>query len=425
MISAINTNISIKRRAHRRHSLALLPMTIFRYALATATYFIPFNLLAVDAVTITGATDLNSISNLGFTVIPSIKINYKHDDNITNAKTHTQASNVIEIMPSLGIEGEKYNNKFTLGYQAKKTLYSGYADLNYTDHLFVSSLSRDISNRHRFALSYDFNIGHDAVNTGISEGNEQITTPTGFYAQSVQVNYSYGSRTASAILAPRLGFNNKRYAGDGHNKVEQANFDEYNYGLTLYYNMAASLKLLLDVSNTTTDYTDVNTDKGSSNHLLYTGIDWDLSGKTQGTLKVGYESINFADITKKSQTNPSWDIGISWFPKTYSIFTVNTSQKITNAITGSNSIDTNTASINWEHTWRYNLSSSLTYSHLAEKYQQSMREDRSYAINIAFYYQFKYWLALGLSYEYKEKSSSDSRLEYDKSIYGLTSTITF
>ena len=399
-------------------------MTAIQYTLI-ALCFTPFALLASSASNNTSSIGLDTISNLGVKMTPGIMVNYKHDDNITNAKNKHQASNFTEVMPSLRIEGQKYNNQFAFAYQAKQSLYSGNTDLNYTDHQLYTELSRDINKRHRFAFLYQFDISHDPVNTGISEGNEQITTPAIFYTQAAQLSYSYGGQTSNAILTPRFGFNNKRYDDNNSNDVTLANFDEYNYGLSFYYKIASSLKLLLDLSNTTSDYAGMNEQKDSQNGLLYTGLNWDITGKTKGSLKVGYEKINFADSSKTSQANPSWDVGMSWYPKTYSVFTFNTRQKITNAIINTDSIETNSNSLNWQHKWRHNLFSSLSYHNLKEKYQNSDREDNSNAINISFSYQFRYWLALGLSYEYKSKSSSDASLEYDKNIYGLTSNFVF
>ncbi|QUM78287.1 outer membrane beta-barrel protein [Moritella sp. 24] len=399
-------------------------MTAIQYTL-TAIYLTPFALFASSTSDKTPSIGLDAISELGFKAIPNIMINYKHDDNITNTKANHQASHFTEIIPSLRIEGQKYNNLFSFAYQARQSLYGDNTDLNYTDHQFHARLSRDMNKRHRLAFSYQFDIGHDPANTGISEGNEQITTPAIFYTQSTQLSYSYGSKTSKAILEPRFGFNDKRYDDNSGNDVSMANFDEYNYGLSIYYNIAASLKILFDMSSTTSDYAGNNKQKDSQNGLVYTGLNWDITGKTKGSLKVGYEKINFADSTKDSQASPSWDIGVSWYPKTYSVFTLNTKQKITQAILNTDSIKTNSNSISWQHKWRHNLSSSLSYNNLREKYQSSAREDISNAINISFSYQFRYWLAFGLSYEYKDKSSSESQFEYDKNIYGLTSKFVF
>lgn len=371
------------------------------------------------------STSVNSISELGLSIVPRLVVNYKHDDNITNAKTNTQSANVTEIMPSLRIAGEKYNNQFDFTYQAKQGLYHGNTELNYTDHLLMTNLSRAVSNRHRFALAYAFNINHDAVNTGIAEGSEQVTSPSLFYTHATQLNYSYGGQTSTMVLTPRFGFNTKQYDDNDNNAVTMANFAEYNYGLSLYYKLATSLKLLLDISHISSDYDGDNKQKDSNNNLLYSGLNWDITGKTKGSLKIGYEKINFADNAKQSQVNPSWDIGISWYPKTYSVFTFNTKQKITNAITNTDSIVTNTNSLNWQHQWRHNLSSVLSYHNLKEKYQSSNRKDKNNAININFSYQFRDWLALGLSYEYRNKSSSQANLAYEKNIYGLTSQIIF
>ncbi|KXO11284.1 Capsular polysaccharide synthesis enzyme CpsB [Moritella sp. JT01] len=328
-------------------------------------------------------------------------------------------------MPALRIEGKKYNTKFTLGYEGLQSLYSENSDNNYTDHQLQVGLNRTSNRRHQLAISYQFNLGHDAVNMGISEGNEQVTAPTKFYTQQVALSYVYGSQSSKAKLKPRFSFNNKRYDKKNSSYTPMADFNEYNYGLAFDYNIGASLNLLLDISNRVTNYQGTANHKDSNNSLLYTGIHWDISGKTQGIVKIGYEKINFADSSRNPQANPSWDIGINWRPKTYSTFNINASQKIINAVTGTDSIEADHKSIGWEHTWRYNLSSSLAYHYLNETYQHSAREDNSSTINIALSYQLSSWLAFGLSYEHQRKSSSEVNLGYDKNIYGLTSSLVF
>ncbi len=398
-------------------------MKIFNNSPLTASSIIILFLFGSQVTA--SALSLEASTELGLNVIPSLSINYKHDNNVTNAQTNPQASNVIEIMPALRIEGQKYHTKFTFGYEGNQSLYSENADNNYTDHQLQVGLNRAANHRHQFSISYQFNLSHDAVNTGISEGNEQVTAPIRFYTQQVALSYVYGSQSSQARLKPRFSVNNKRYDENNASYTPMADLNEYNYGLAFYYHIGASLNVLLDISNRVTNYQGTANNKDSHNSLLYTGIHWDLSGKTQGIVKIGYEEINFADSNRAPQANPSWDIGINWRPKTYSTFNINASQKIINAVTGTDSIEANHKSISWDHTWRYNLSSSLAYQYLNETYQHSAREDESNTINIALSYQLRYWLAFGLSYEHQRKSSSEVHLGYDKNIYGLTSSLVF
>lgn len=368
-------------------------------------------------------------SDLGIEITPSLAINYKHDNNIANVSSNKTASNLIEIMPALRIEGQKYHNQLTLNYAAKKNLYSESESNNFTDHKLQAGISRAMNKRHTLALLYQFDQGHDAPNTGVSEGDVRIPESAVFYTQAIDLNYRYGSQSATVTLAPRVSFNNKRYDEDNSNYTTAADFNEYDYGLAIYYRLAASVNLLVDMSHISTNYQDTSNAKdstqGSDNYLVYSGINWDITGKTQGVIKLGYEKINFADNSLTAQSEPSWDLGIRWSPKTYSIINISASQKIRNAVTGTDSIETNNQSINWQHTWRYNLSSSLAYIHLDEVYQQSERSDNSHQLTMALDYQFRRWLTFGLSYDYQNKSSSDSRLAYDKSIYGLTSNLVF
>jgi len=363
--------------------------------------------------------------DLGIEIIPSLAVNYKHDDNVTNVKNNKQASNLVEIMPALRIEAEKYNNQFSLSYSAKQSLYSENKASNYTNHTLQTNVSRAMNSHHQLALSYQFERNHDAVNTGISEGNEQVTEPAIFYIHDIALNYRYGSQSSTLTFSPRLSFNNKRYDEGNSDYTPLADYNEYDYGLALYYRLAASVNLLVDFSNKVTNYQGNSNSKNSLNSLIYSGINWDISGKTQGSVKLGYEKVSVADNSRSAQTSPSWDIGIRWSPKTYSIFNINASQKITNAITATDSIKESASSVNWQHAWRYNLSTSLAYQHVNETYQHSAREDNSNSINIALSYQLRYWLTFGLSYERETKSSSDVRLGYDKNIYGLTSRLVF
>jgi len=393
-------------------------MLMLRYLLCTSCSA-PFYLFAAASAAPSDLTDL------GIEIIPSLAVNYKHDDNITNVNNNKQASNLVEIMPALRIEAERYNNQFSLSYNATQSLYSDNKASNYTDHTLQTDISRAMNSHHQLALSYQFDLSHDAANTGISEGNEQAIEPAIFYTQDISLNYRYGSQSSTLTFAPRLSFNNKRYDEGNRNYSPLADFNEYDYGLALYYRLAASLNLLVDISNKVTNYQDSSNSKDSISSLLYGGINWDISGKTQGSIKLGYDKINFTDNSRGSNTTPSWDIGIRWSPKTYSIFNINASQKITNAVIATDSIKENVSSVNWQHAWRYNLSTSLAYQHVNETYLHSTREDNSNSINIALSYKLRYWLTLGLSYEHEVKSSSDVRLGYDKNIYGLTSRLVF
>lgn len=396
-------------------------MMIAKYLLCTA-YLISLYAEANQPPT---DNSLTSLPELGFSLIPSIAVNYKFNDNINNAHTDQQGSNITEISPALRIEGQTYRQQISFEYKAKQALYAEDSDYNYTDHALQTALAYDINHQHKITMAYQFQLGHDEANTGILTGDNDSIKPAIFYNQHFYFDYSYGSQSAKASLVPRLAVIHKRYDEENQRYTTAADFDDYQLGLAFYYRVTASINLLVDASHTISDYKNTVAQQDSYNNLLYTGVNWDITGKTQGIIKLGYENINFADPNRESQADPSWDLAINWKPKSYSTFNLNSSQKITHAVTNLSSIKTNKRAISWQHNWRHNLSSSIAYQNLQEVYLDQAREDISDNINITLNYQLRYWLIFGLSYAYEQRKSSMSQLSYDKNVYGITSRLIF
>jgi hypothetical protein len=371
------------------------------------------------------AETLADITGTGLKVAPKVAVNYKYDNNIANSNDNQRASNLIEVIPELNLIGERGSSQFALAYKLEQGLYAEDSDSNYTDHTLKAYLNSDINNRNNINFMYQFGIAHDDANTGIAEGNENITEPSVYYTNNVALSYTYGTAAASARIKPNIGFNNKYYDEDNLDYSDVADFSEYNYGITFYYAAAATLDVLFEVSNTSSSYDNASNPLDNDDILAYTGITWDISGKTQGTAKVGYEKVNYANASRDDISAPSWDIGLGWSPKTYSTFNLSVTQYIEGSASGQESVSTNNQALTWQHDWRHNLTSLLAYTHLDEEFQQSNREDETNTLNVNLTYQLRTWLKLGASYEFIDKSSSINNLAYDKNIYGLTSQFIF
>lgn len=151
-------------------------MMIAKYLLCTV-YLIALHAEANQPPTDNGLT---SLPELGFSLIPSIAVSYKFNDNINNAHTDQQGSNITEISPALRIEGKTYQQQISFEYKAKQALYAEDSDYNYTDHALQAALKYDINHQHKITMSYQFQLGHDEANTGILTGDNDITQPAIF-----------------------------------------------------------------------------------------------------------------------------------------------------------------------------------------------------------------------------------------------------
>jgi hypothetical protein len=357
----------------------------------------------------------------GFELIPTLSVDELHDDNITMANGETPTTKEISswvtvVAPELqlGIKNDK--SEYNLGYKLVAGRYASSRDDDYVDHFLNADAAWQLSSRNKIAVRGNYDRAHEdrgSDTSGDIVPNRNLQTPDEYRLSIVGGTYTFGADTTPGRLVLDVEDYNKKYTNHRDTTAERDRNDKKATG-TFYWSVSSATKLLLEG-----EYTDINYDKSRPDDVRrgdydgslargFVGVEWDISGKTTGTVKVGYQEKEFDSINRKDYSGTSWDAAMTWSPKTYSTFTLSSGNKPQESSGIGDFIDAENITVGWQHGWSDNINTSVYLMALNEDYVNSFndRNDDSINAGVSVDYTIKRWVSVSLAYDYSDKDSS-------------------
>lgn len=371
--------------------------------------------------------------NLGaFLLTPQFKLQQSYDDNVLHQANNERDSWKTLISPSINIRNNFGPNDYRFGYQLIRGEYANSQADNYTDQQVWTQLKYRVHERHQLLLDADFQSSHDARGTRYSIGRgDQLAHPDKFKQSNAEVTYRYGGYGATGQLDLRYQYKDVDYKGD---EPDYRARDRHTnlLGSTFYYKVAPNTDVLLDVSvaDITYDYSLNERNRlDSKEKKALAGIRWQSSEATTGFAKAGVRRKDFDSAERDSFNGFDWEVGVQWQPVNYSHFELSTQSDIKETDAQGNFIEKRDYQINWQHDWneRFNSSAELHYqdalyvrnSGVANP-QDPDRQDDIWASQLTLNYQFRRWLTFSLSYQFEQRDSNFTNLEFNRNQYGLS-----
>lgn len=345
-------------------------------------------------------------------VTPTLQVTGAYDDNIRSAAANEESSFVTTISPKLEFKGEGRKSGYKVTYEAVSDIFHSQMEDNNTDHLLTveSAFALDARNRLGFDLNY----------SDIESTDEDSTTRINdhYTQQGVAASYSYGAQSARMNLDTGIEYQQLRYT-DGKTVNETKERDTVTADSTFYYRVAPKTRLLAQATWSDFDY--VTADDVNGNSLTgVLGATWDATAKTSGTVKIGKQRRSYDDSRYDSQSASNWSAKIDWRPRTYSRFSLATSNFISEGDDGSIANEASNYSLDWSHDWSALLSSNIGYSLSNLDYIGTSREDDLYTTNIGVTYRLLRWVDLQLGYRHIENDSDLASEDFKRNIYMLS-----
>ncbi|HEY5623343.1 MAG TPA: outer membrane beta-barrel protein, partial [Gammaproteobacteria bacterium] len=245
-------------------------------------------------------------------------------------------------------------------------------------------------------------------------------SPQSFRQVGASGIYGYGAPGAKGRLEFDAAYFQRRYT----DSQQAAAISDHNAGAvggTFYWRIMPKTRLLFQGRYATFDYVDPSNPLDSSEKRAYIGAQWDATAKTSGFAKFGYMRKDFASSLQNA-AGSSWDVGIRWSPRTYSVFDLS-ALKTFNESTGiGGAIISQRAGASWSHAWNSRLSHRLAYFNIRSKYVDSVldRRDDAHDIGIKLNYQFRPWLSFGAEYIHTDRDSNVAEFRYKRNVIFLT-----
>ncbi|MFD2095727.1 outer membrane beta-barrel protein [Corallincola platygyrae] len=353
----------------------------------------------------------------GFTMRPMLGAALGYDDNTTRTRGDKTDSFFSVFAPGANIGyGDQVSNA-TLGYRATIGTYFDSSDDDYLDHSVLAALHHEFTARHRIDLSYNFDRGHDARGTGVSEGNgENVNEPVEWDQNKVALTYGFGVPTATVNLDFNFEYDDKEYA-NFRDVTRFRDYDTVGGGVVVYWNVMPKTSLLIDSEVKSISYDVVEQDgvsRDSDVTRVLAGVRWEATGKTTGVAKLGYEDKDFDDSGREDFEDVSWEVGVEWTPVEYSTVEFSTGRRSKDPDTFGDYIKETSVELGWTHYWLDRFSTNLGIAYVDEQFTGIDRDDELWVTKVGATYDMKRWLQFALTYQYQDQDSDVDSIKYDR-----------
>ncbi len=397
-----------------------------KLALLSAAVTVIASQAAVAAV----ALDPQAVDAEPFRFIPTLVVEAKQDSNIYTSSANEVSSAILLVSPTFDLVAQDRNNAYALRYGIRAGFY-GESNNNYVDHLFSLNGHVEPNDRFRFDLGASYNFLHDDLGTGSTENAPlkcspptvtvclESSDPDEYKVAGLKGGFEYGAKEAAGQIGFSTSYNQKRY--DLAAVAVDRDLDTLNTQLEFRFRVMPKTRMLLDLEYNKGDYenavTAANSDYTEKNYLL--GVAWESTASTTGKVRVGNSK---REKPNSSKTKATWDIGVEWSPLERDNFSFNASKRFQDG-NNATTIDAGNYSVSWSHDWLARLQSKLSLGLLQEDYQGITRSDDTRSFGAALNYQMRRWLVLGGGVALKDRDSSLSQYDYDRTVFSLNAQI--
>ena len=365
-----------------------------------------------------------AVGPMAFT--PTLAIEESSNDNIFSQSdaTGTKPSLITRVSPRLQLSAQQNANQYAITYLGDYGNYDSSPNDNYDDHTFSADALLSPTDMSTFKLSAAFAKLHDARGQGSSEGTIALsrTGPDKYDAHQVAGTLNLGIEGAPVSFEVSL---KQVIVGYINNRVETQFRDRKNndFDLRVYGNVTGKTKYFAEYGQKNIKYKHLplyGDSLNSTEDSGYVGAEWEITGKTTGSAKIGYIKKNFDAASWTDQTIGAWQVQIVWQPLTYSTVTLTSSKQPqeTNG-TGSVIISTNN-DVAWDHDWNDRVHSHVDAGFGRETYDNDPRTDDRSFYSMGVNYDLRRWVNLDLSYSYDSRNSNFDQFDYNRNIWAFT-----
>lgn len=357
-----------------------------------------------------------------FDLIPLIEVDQSYNDNIFFNNRNRQASLLTQVRSGLQLSLDRKPNRFSLSYGFQSWSFASSPQDDYVDQFFGGQEHIEFNARNRFDLEAKYIDSHNQRGTFFTQPGlpgQQTPTPDQFHQYLAQAKYRYGTESSKGNLELIADVDDFNY---DTRRSSTSTFDKTKIGVTpgFYYRFMPKSQLLMQVESQWYEYKQQTsaTVNNFSKYRYLTGVTWNESSKTTGSIRVGYLQ-QFYENGSSGVQDFTWDINLLWVPLTYSRFNLTLSKDVMPTS------GYGTASVNqqyrlgWIHEWNERLITDLSasYNNIDNKNVVGLPVTNDInMLQLDVNYAIKQWLGLGVNYSLTSQHSTKSELNFDQNI---------
>ena len=354
-----------------------------------------------------------AVGNLALT--PTVDVAVGHIDNLYNSTQNETSTWFSKVRPSFDLQGQKGGLVAGVAYALEQGSYFSSHDDDYTDHALSGYATAEFDSRKKLEILAEYLKLHDARSdsrSGNSLSPTQVDKPSKYTVKALGATYTYGAHEATGQIVVGGRVEDKSY--DNFRTITAAQ-DRMTKTLTgtFYYRISPKTRLLVEARLRDIDYDLSSVTLDSSETRLQFGAEWDATAKTSGRVKFGVLRKDFDDDSRDTLTTSSWEAGVNWAPRTYSVFDLSTSRTAEESGGAEDYIDSTRWTLGWTHGWSDRFSTRLSHTLLNEEYEGTTVDNDTNTTTLGLNYDMRRWLTLGADFSHKSFSSNVAGADYD------------
>lgn len=354
---------------------------------------------------------------------PTLRSKVLFTDNVLLQDKNPKESILIVTTPRLKYNFESNITQFSMDMGIEQGYYTHSHGDNYLDADTKAKFSVYPTSRLSFFGAAGYRRFHEVRGSGSQSGNRatEFESPDKYRLWDVQLGFKYGVakvgmprfETAYYHLERRYSNNRRR------TRIQDRNGDAVRS--TLFYQILPNTSLLIQGNLMRLSYKRgfAPGDLDSKQYSVLGGLTWQATYQTTGYFKVGWNQKFFDASARGGSSNLSWEIGVDWFPLTYSTVGLVTSQRLQEADGIGNAANVRNFKLSWTHNWGWNISTTTNLIYINSNYSGNSREDNDLGGGFSIDYSFRRWLSVGVNYTYLLRSSTGSNLDYQRNVAGI------
>ena len=326
-----------------------------------------------------------------------------------------------EVRPEVKASIARGGSSYSATYHLRDVRWFDSEDDNFTEHGLGVNGVHVFNVRNRSEFSAGLLNGFEPRGSGLTEGAqllEGVDAPLEFLRHDARLVHSYGSEATRGQLEFDFGYSDLEYQNfrDVTFFRDRENID---LGTTFYWRIAARTDALLEVQRSEVTYPSVQpgAERGaldSTEWRYRTGLRWRATGKTTGSIRVGYFQRDFDSGDRDDVNGFDWKVGMEWSPRSYSTFTLNGARQSRETNGLGDFINTDTLSVGWQHRWSQHSSTAVNFSVSDAEYSASNRDDEVLLGSLRYTRSILRWLDVVASVNYEDRDSTLGRFRYDR-----------
>jgi hypothetical protein len=354
-----------------------------------------------------------SIEMGGFEFTPTLKAGERYDDNFRTLHDGVLSSWVTSLRPTFLLEAQTRKSAYQLHYTVDSETFQNHADASHVDQQLALRSVLEFDSRNRLKWELGYKRAEETDDTADPLENDKYTL------KNALLGYSFGVQSGMNQIDLRAEYQQLRYRNSG-TLNEDKEHDTRAFIATWYHRLGGRTRGLFELRRSDYDYVLPGSPRNSTGSAALIGLTRDVTARTSGSLRVGYERKDFDSDSVSDRSSPTWEVGLAWKPRTYSTFELNMRKAFDEGDDGASTVHTTSTRLSWTHTWSGWVSSKLDYRHAEREYLGLSRDDTLDSYGASLIYAVNRWAEISLGYRRWHNDSNVIDERYTRNVYLLS-----